>query len=175
MSNDEDTRSWIESVLPESEIVDRISYLETRASEFSREAEALRLILQGRRLIVDGPPRVRAVESVKAYGGGVARPMRDDVTESNSATTSRPSTSQAVLQVLSEAPGNAMSAKEIMRALEIRDWLPAAKEPRKALGATLSRLTERTGQLERIGRAVYRMRLEPVPGSSSTSAADLKD
>lgn len=137
MDHQEDIRAWLDEALPEDEIVTRITSLEARASELNREARALRLILQGRRMAFGGP----------------AAPQAGAATRNGRA----PGISEGVLRVLRAAPDQTASAKAIFADLELRGWLPDAKNQRKALGATLSRLAERTQQIERVGRGVYRL------------------
>lgn len=70
----------------------------------------------------------------------------------------RPGTTDAIRAVLLDAPQRTMTTKEIMQELDERDWLPEAKDARKAVGATISRMVNRTRELEPAGRARYRLR-----------------
>jgi hypothetical protein len=142
MAETDDTLRWLLAQLPADELHERHAAIEEEIKALIRTRNVLQMAIEARNLAAkigsDGPAAVPA--------GGY-----------------RPGSTEAVRQVLADAPYRTLTVQELMRALEERDWLPVAQDPRKAVGATLSRMVHRTKELEPMGRARYRLREAAYP------------
>lgn len=145
---------WLTEMPTQDEILLRIQTYERAIAQYRQKVNALRMMLQARRMLEGQEADLSWLFTQTLFKA--ARPADRDPTQAEQ----RPGTSAAVLQVLASDPMRAWGAKEIFEALQTRGWLPDSQEPRKALGATLSRLTERTKQIDRVGRGLYRLSAE---------------
>jgi hypothetical protein len=133
-----DTLSWLLEKLPEEELRARHAEVEEQIQELIRTRHVLQLAIEARNLAVRG-------------GGNGAQPV--------DTLGYRPGTTEAIRLVLADAPYRTLTTSQIMDALGERDWLPVdVQDTRKAVGATISRMVKRTGELESVGRARYRLR-----------------
>jgi hypothetical protein len=150
----DDTLNWLLAQLPsEEELRERIDELGKQISVLAGQQAALQGALSARELAVAARSRLET-------GAAPERLAAPDAATNGS----RPGIGEAVRLVLQDAPDRTMSVKDLMQVLETRGWLPIAKDPRKAVGATLSRMAHRTHELEYVERATYRLRRDPAVG-----------
>lgn len=153
-----DNLNWLIGQLPtEDELQTRISELDSQIRVLAGQQAALQAALQARRIAAQAlglsqsdlePDSMLVVDTnalLQENGNGVASGKH------------RPALTRSILTLLADAPDQTMTATEIMAALAERDLLPNAKDPRKAVGATLSRMVNRTGDLQHTGFALYRL------------------
>jgi hypothetical protein len=69
----------------------------------------------------------------------------------------KPSNRDALRQLFLDAPDGVLNMNEIMAALAVRGWTPDAEDPRKLIGAAISGLVHKSGELEPTSdRGTYR-------------------
>jgi hypothetical protein len=124
--------------------------LQAQLDALHTRAASLRVLLDARRKLHDSrvtPGRSEA-----------ARPTVGDVVHRRSPN----GTSQAILNVMRTDPHGDWPIGRILEELAARGHLPSSKDPRRAVDATLHRLTNVTEEVKRPQRGVYRLSPSPL-------------
>lgn len=155
MSSHDDTLNWLLDRLPADELIERYNRVDASIRDLIRTRNILQMAIEARNQAY----RLGAGDDA---GDIVRAPLAGD----------RPGSTDAIRRILMDAPYRTLTVQEIMRELNERGWMPVAKDPRKAVGATLSRMVHRTEELEPMGRARYRLReaIEPSAGTSANGS-----
>jgi hypothetical protein len=158
-----DTLSWLLDQLPETELKRRLEQVDAEITARIGVRDVLRTALRAREMAAEAQrrpnvPGAQFNEQLSALAESASKAAEAVFRTSNG---SQPSGTEAIRILLSEAPQHTMTAQEIMEGLELRGWLPRSKNPRKAVGATLSRMVHRSEELEHVGFATYRLKPEP--------------
>jgi len=140
------------TLIPDSEIDERIAEIDAQMNELGRERNTLALAKTTREL------------ALAALGGGQAQ--RDVKPENifvidhhaNALGNGRkPSNRDALRQIFLDSPTGLLSMDQIMDALAERGWTPDAEDPRKLIGAAISGMVHKSGELEpATDRGTYR-------------------
>lgn len=153
----------VRDVLPEfhdlpsaSELEARLERAEADIALRQSEAQALRLMLEARRVLD------------RAAGEAAAMPhsgLKPDNVLVLPSSGSPPSITQAILEVMRTRPDYEWHYDEIFERLRVLGWLPNGPEKRRTMGATLSRMATKQGLLERPGpRGLYKLRAKVAHG-----------
>jgi hypothetical protein len=133
-------------LLDEKQIAANLNEVESRILRLERQAEGWRLMLKARRMLEDE----EITESDTAPENVVALRV---------ATPQRPGITEAILRVMETDPDREWRSSEIYESLSRNGWVPESANPRKTMGATLSRMAHKTRQIEkpRLDEAIYKI------------------
>ena len=133
------------SMIPDEEIDARMDEIDEQMAELGRERNALDMAKRTRLLALSAlhqdvkPENIFIIEA-KANGNA-----------------DKPSIRAALRAIFTAHPTGTMNMNEIMEVLKARGWVPDGDDPRKLVGAAISGMVHRSGELEPTGeRATYR-------------------
>ncbi len=130
--------------------------LRERADMLLTRAASLRILLEARQKAQQQNARVRPPA---AEAKAVAMPPTIGQVLSGRSPNG---TSQAILDLMRTAPDSDWPISEILSGLAANERLPTSSDPRRAVDATLHRLTKVTQEIERKERGVYRLSKSPL-------------
>jgi hypothetical protein len=143
------------SIPPDREIDERLAQIDAQMFDLGQERNALALAKQTRDLALrtlgetPQPPNEVKPEDVVVPGA--------TVTTGTYTNGTKPSNRDALRQLFLDAPDGVLNMNEIMAALAVRGWTPDAEDPRKLIGAAISGLVHKSGELEPTSdRGTYR-------------------
>jgi hypothetical protein len=135
-------------MIPEAEIDQRIAEIDAQIAGLASERNTLDMARRTR----------QAAQS--ALGQSV---LHGDIKPENivlpapKTNGKKPTTRDALRSVFRDAPDGVLSINEIMAAFAERGWTPDGDDPRKLVGAAISGMVHKSGELEpAAGRGTYR-------------------
>jgi hypothetical protein len=146
---------WLDAfgAFSEEEVNQAIEAANKEAGELQARLEALHTRRASLQVLLEARTKARESQEAPRPTPHERAPTFGDVLTRRAAN----GTSQAILDLMRTNPGAEWSIADILEGLKERDRLPSSKDPRRAVDATLHRLTNATHELERRGRGVYRL------------------
>jgi peptidoglycan hydrolase CwlO-like protein len=150
---------WLEAFenFPELEAKDQIQKMEEEIVRLQSEAQELQSRITALKSLISGRQLLRGLVTGAFASGATGPAGPTGPTLGSVVSRSSIGTSQAILDLMRTSPESLWGISDILQGLEARSQLPNSQDPRRAVDATLHRLTNVTEQIERMDRGVYRL------------------
>ncbi len=146
--------NWLDAfdAFSDEEVNEKIEAANAEVTELQSRADALMTRAASLRVMLDARRKSRAMSQIKETSQETLPTFGDVIS-----TRSSNGTSQAILDLMRTDEDSNWPISRILQGLEFNERLPTSKDPRRAVDATLHRLASVTGELNRVGRGVYRL------------------